>query len=64
MSKIKSNKKELTEAKLEILDRHTRQVHFYQKLEKFGFQMILKPVKNYEDGEELLMLVMPVMLNK
>ena len=27
------------------------QVHFYQKLERFGFQLILKPVKIYEDEE-------------
>ena len=41
----------MTSAKLVLLDRHLKQVHFYQKLEKFGFQLILKPVKMYEDEE-------------
>ena len=45
------NKKDLTSAMLVLLDRHLKQVRFYQKLEKFGFQLILKPVKMYEDEE-------------
>ena len=45
------NKKDLTSAMLVLLDRHLKQVYFYQKLEKFGFQLILKPVKMYEDEE-------------
>lgn len=48
---IESNKKHLTNAKLVLLDRHLKQVHFYQKIEKFGFHLILKPVKMYEDEE-------------
>ena len=48
---IENNKKDLTSAKLALLDRHLKQVHFYQKLEKFGYQLILKPVKTYEDEE-------------
>jgi len=48
---IKNNKETLTDAKLVLLDRHLKQVHFYQKLEKFGYQLILKPVKIYEDEE-------------
>ncbi len=48
---IEKNKKDLTSAKLILLDRHLKQVHFYQKLEKFGYQLILKPVKMYEDEE-------------
>ncbi len=46
-----NNKKDLTSAMLVLLDRHLKQVHFYQKLEQFGFQLILKPVKMYEDEE-------------
>src|ERR1035437_6872029 len=46
-----NNKKDLTSAMLVLLDRHLKQVHFYQKLERFGFQLILKPVKMYEDEE-------------
>jgi uncharacterized LabA/DUF88 family protein len=48
---IKKNKETLTDAKLVLLDHHLKQVHFYQKLEKFDYQLILKPVKIYEDEE-------------
>lgn len=48
---VEENKKDLTSAKLVLLDRHLKQVHFYQKLEKFGYQLVLKPVKMYEDEE-------------
>ncbi len=48
---VEKNKKELTSAKLVLLDRHLKQVYFYLKLEKFGFQLVLKPVKTYEDEE-------------
>lgn len=48
---IEKNKKDLTSAKLILLDRHLKQVHFYKKLEKFGFQLVLKPIKMYEDEE-------------
>jgi len=48
---IEKNKKDFTSAMLVLLDRHLKQVRFYQKLEKFGFQLILKPVKMYEDEE-------------
>src|SRR3989344_6061498 len=33
---VEKNKRDLTSAKLVLLDRHLRRVHFYQKLEKFG----------------------------
>lgn len=48
---IEKNKKDSTGAMLVLLDRHLKQVHFYQKLERFGFKLILKPVKIYEDEE-------------
>ncbi len=32
------------------LKHHLQQVHFYQKLEEFGFILILKPVKIYSDS--------------
>jgi uncharacterized LabA/DUF88 family protein len=48
---VEKNKNNLTSAKLALLDRHLKQVHFYQKLEKFGFQLVLKPVKMYGDEE-------------
>lgn len=48
---VEENKGDLTSAKLILLDRHLKQVRFYKKLEKFGFQLILKPVKIYENEE-------------
>ncbi len=48
---VRENKKNLTSAMRILLDRHLKQVRFYQKLEEFGFQLILKPVKMYEDEE-------------
>ena len=48
---VERKKNYLTSAKLTLLDRHLKQVHFYKKLEKFGFQLVLKPVKIYEDEE-------------
>jgi uncharacterized LabA/DUF88 family protein len=48
---VEKNKNELTSAKLVLFDRHLKQVHFYQKLEKVGYQLVLKPVKIYEDDD-------------
>ncbi|MBI2025382.1 NYN domain-containing protein [Candidatus Kaiserbacteria bacterium] len=41
----------MTEAKLLLLDRHLRRVRFYLKLKSFGYHLILKPVKTYEDED-------------
>ena len=46
------HKDALTAAKLALLDRHLTQVHFYQKLAAFGYQLILKPVKTYTDEND------------
>ena len=43
--------KYMTDARLTLLDRHLRRVRFYLKLQKFGYKLILKPVKTYEDEE-------------
>lgn len=48
---IKKEGKSMTEAKLVLLDRHLKRVHFYRKLEQFGYTLVLKPVKTYEDDE-------------
>lgn len=47
--------KEMTDAKLTLLDRHLKRVRFYLKLEQFGYKLVLKPVKTYndEDGNPL-----------
>lgn len=48
---IRNEGRRMTEAKLLLLDRHLKRVRFYRKLEKFGYSLILKPVKTYEDEE-------------
>ena len=48
---IKTHSKEMTEAKLILLDRHLKRVHFYSMLEKFGYNLVLKPVKTFEDED-------------
>lgn len=49
---IKSEGKKMDEAKLLLLSRHLQRVRFYSKLQKFGYNLCLKPVKTYfqEDG--------------
>jgi len=48
---IEEKTKYLTEDKLALLDRHLKRIRFYLAIEKFGYQLVLKPVKIYEDDE-------------
>jgi uncharacterized LabA/DUF88 family protein len=32
-----------------LIDKHIKQIKFYQKLESFGYELRLKPVKSYKD---------------
>ncbi len=48
---IEANKEKLDEAALILLSRHLQRIRFYIKLEEFGFQLLLKPVKMYEQGD-------------
>ena len=50
---IKEKGDKLTEAELKLLDRHLKRVRFYIKIEKFGYNLILKPVKTFFDAEGL-----------
>ncbi len=50
---IKTQDKEMSEAKLTLLDRHLNRVYFYSKLEEFGYDLVLKPVKTFFDNEGL-----------
>ena len=43
----------LNEAELKLLDRHLKRVRFYLTIEKFGYKMMLKPVKTFFDAEGL-----------
>ena len=49
---IKDGGTKLNEAELLLIGRHLQRVRFYQKLDKFGYKLYLKPVKLYdqEDG--------------
>ena len=49
---IKNKGKELDEAKLLLTGRHLQRVRFYMRLQSFGYELYLKPVKlyNQEDG--------------
>lgn len=50
---IKEKGEKLSEAELKLLDRHLKRVRFYLKIEKFGYKLILKPVKTFHDEEGL-----------
>lgn len=49
---LKNKEDKLSEADIVLIGRHLKRVRFYNRLEKFGYTMILKPVKMYdqEDG--------------
>lgn len=48
---IRNSGNELNEADLLLLGRHLQRVRFYLKLEAFGYNLILKPVKLYEQED-------------
>jgi uncharacterized LabA/DUF88 family protein len=33
-----------------LIDKHLKQIKFYQKLETFGYELRIKPVKSYQDA--------------
>jgi uncharacterized LabA/DUF88 family protein len=48
---IKKKGNKMSDATLLLLDRHLRRIRFYLKLEKFGYNLYLKPVKSYEQDD-------------
>ena len=48
---IKARGDEMNDAELKLVSRHYNRVRFYQKLESFGYTLILKPVKTYNDSD-------------
>gem|GEM_PF-282366 len=50
---IKEKGDKISEIELKLLDRHLKRVRFYMKIEKFGYTLVLKPVKNFFDPEGL-----------
>jgi len=45
---IKKDSGKLSETELILLGRHLQKIRFYLKLDKFGYEMHLKPVKLYD----------------
>ena len=50
---IEKESSRLTEAMLVLLNRHLQRIRFYLKLEQFGYELYLKPVKLYEQEDGL-----------
>jgi len=48
---IKEKGNELTEAMLLLLNRHLQRTRFYLKLQQFGYELHLKPLKLYEQED-------------
>lgn len=48
---IKKDGGKLSEAELILLGRHLQRIRFYLKLDKFGYEMHLKPVKLYDQDD-------------
>lgn len=48
---IRAQGNEMSEAMLLLLNRHLQRIRFYLKLEKFGYELHLKPVKLYEQDD-------------
>lgn len=48
---IKERGEKLDDAQLILISRHLQRVKFYQRLEKFGYELFLKPVKMYEQED-------------
>ena len=48
---IRNSGNKLNEAELLLLGRHLQRIRFYLKLEKFGYELHLKPVKLYEQDD-------------
>jgi uncharacterized LabA/DUF88 family protein len=51
MEYIKTEGKKLDEAKLILLSKHLGRIRFYLKLQKFGYKLLLKPVKLYHQPD-------------
>ncbi|PIT89988.1 hypothetical protein COU23_00990 [Candidatus Kuenenbacteria bacterium CG10_big_fil_rev_8_21_14_0_10_36_11] len=51
VARIKERGEKLNDAELLLISRHLQRVRFYLKLQKFGYEMHLKPVKIYEQED-------------
>ena len=48
---IQERGKHMNDAALLLISRHLQRVRFYLKLQKFGYELYLKPVKLYEQDD-------------
>lgn len=49
---VKNKSEKLNEVDLVLIRRHLKRVRFYLKLQGFGYNLYIKPVKFYEQGDE------------
>lgn len=49
VGQIEDRNKFLADIKSKTLNHHLKKIHFYAKLEEFGYEMVLKPVKIFTD---------------
>ncbi len=49
--RLKTKEKRLGDAEIILIGRHLQRVRFYLKLQHFGYQLLLKPVKRYEQDD-------------
>ncbi len=48
---LRERAEKMSEGEITLLDRHLRRVRFYKKLEEFGYELYLRPVKLYEQED-------------
>lgn len=48
---IQNRGKRLNEAELLLIGRHIQRVRFYRRLEKYGYELFIKPVKRYDQDD-------------
>ncbi|MEI6042633.1 MAG: NYN domain-containing protein [bacterium] len=48
---IEKNKYNLSDVIITLINRYLKRIRFYMKLEKFGYILVLKPVKTHVDGK-------------
>lgn len=48
---IKEKGDQMNDAELKLVSRHNNRVRFYLNLERFGYTLVLKPVKTYNDAD-------------
>ena len=48
---VKESNEQMSDAEVILIIRHLKRINFYRKLEEFGYELYLKPVKLYEQDD-------------